>query len=84
MAISSSGDISARSSSIRIRNTTTSTTGMITLLSRSEAVFVSSQNAEPPPTKASAPSTSWTASRVFSTMSNAAVDETSAPIVASK
>ena len=55
VAISSSGEISARSSSIRIRNTTTRTTGMITLLSRSEAVLVSSQNAEPPPTKASAP-----------------------------
>ena len=84
VAISSSGEISARNSSIRIRNTTTSDHRDDHLVVAFGGGLVSSQNAEPPPTKASAPLDVVDRVSGFSTMSNAAVDETSAPIVASK
>ncbi len=72
VAIRTSGATTARSSSIRIRNTTSSTTGMISRLSEDAARAVSSTIAVPPPTWASAPGTACTASRTRSTVSLAA------------
>ena len=53
----SSGARSERSKSERITNTTMITTGMMSVRSRVEVVFVSRSVAVTPPTNASAPST---------------------------
>ena len=74
MAIRSSGETSARSSTISTIMTTTRTSGMITLLSRIDACSMSALMAEPPPTSASAPGTACTAVRTSSTAANAALD----------
>ena len=66
VAISISGATIARSSSARMRNTTTRTTGMIRFRSCAAARWTSRLIAVLPPTSASAPGTACTAARTRS------------------
>ncbi len=72
VAISTSGAVTARSSTARISSTTPSTSGMIARLSFPAARPASSTTAVLPPTLASAPGTACTAARTRSTVSLAA------------
>ncbi len=69
VAISSSGATTARSSRMRIRNTTVSAIGGIRMLSRAAAVRTSRSIADGPPTSTSSPPASFTATRSGSMMS---------------
>ena len=70
MPISSSGPTTARSSNIRITNTTSSTIGGITVESQAAASRTSNSTAVAPPTIALPP----VASRIGSIRSNASVE----------
>ena len=70
--MSMTGATSARSSSMRITNTTARMTGMIRLRSCAAARWTSRLTAVLPPTRASAPGTACTAARAASMVAYAA------------
>ena len=74
MPISTSGPTTARSSSIRITNTTSSTIGGITIESQAAASRTSNSTAVAPPTSTSPEPAPPAAARIGSIRSNASVE----------